>query len=364
MSAIESDRGRIGPDDGRTDLDVGETWARVSQHPFTRLDLAQYDSEMQPVYERRTRSGRVYFDQIDRIAHRDAAAMVGSRVLPTVAPNPALTATSPQRRRERRERGSIDREFNPVDLRGRVRTAKKQEKTRQGLPKSWGNLRFADRRDDAREFLADTPLEKQHWMAIDTGLVFPLATRLSIPNRSKPGERHEANALYSRGALLEQQRVTSRRASELNSTIEGQLDLKGAGGESAPLQDPLVVTAVDAFKQMHCEYDERGIRSTVERKAEVRSVISELVDLFVGGLDRFTPAELVDHNFFVVVGAAPDLQDSQTVGAVTANVLLRQLPVEMRRRDLNFRIFLAPEYQTSQHCPRPRCTDTARRRSR
>lgn len=292
--------------------------------------------------------------------------MIDRRRPPQTRYVPAPSDLKAVRRAARQRSQTAERDGVPVDVHAPARLRSPRARTEGGIPKFWGKLKYRDQRDRLREFLAGTAADRQHWVAIDTGLVFPIAARISNPSVQGGDGRHEASVLYSRGALLDQQRTTSRRASLLNETLARQFDFTRTvpNSTSRPLQDLFVVTGLDVFKRMHSIYDGRALRSRVERTAEVRRVVSELVDLCVGGKERWSAQSLRSHKFIVVVGDGPDLGKGKKVGAVTANVILRQIPVEMRRRGLDFRIVAVPEYMTSQKCPRPRCVDASGCRSR
>ncbi|GAA5861508.1 hypothetical protein JCM3774_000274 [Rhodotorula dairenensis] len=236
--------------------------------------------------------------------------------------------------------------------------------------------------------------------------------------------RAEATAIYTRGALLQQTRRVSAEASCLNTYMASQFDFtrrrvpprpayadsqgpaarrepsswrassapiepmplrssspalassspsasngtrpRSAPPEAAGLYDPLkdlvVVNGLHVLKKTNSIYSMRRVKSKVEREAEGRSVMSELVDLLEGGQRRRPRLGPLDR-YVICVGKEGGSSQKKQKGPDISNTLLRMLPNELRRRGLSFVICLVPEHFTSQHCPRPRCTDSDGNRS-
>lgn len=343
----------------------------MSQRPLSRLDVARYENDIRPVFQRRVIDNRVHFVPIVPIASANPGGMLQTRLAAERLSRRPMKQTDRVKTRKlnRQKFDARLRDCLPVDVRSELRTSgSSKEGTKGGLPRSWGNLKFQDQRDNYRSFLGDTPLDKQHVLTIDLGVRYPLGARISNPRKDATPDnpRDEACVYLSRGSLLQQQRRVSAEASNLNNYIGGQFDFtRDVGAGVDPLQDPVTVVGMHVLTNMHSEYERRQTRSKVDRRAEVQSIVSELVDLLVGGKAKWSPAELATHKFVIALGEVENLSAYSGVhGAITGAVIARQIPIEMRRRHLNFRICLVPEYMTSQHCPRPHCVDEHRRRSR
>lgn len=291
------------------------------------------------------------------------------------------------KRATRRRRNAMERDCSPADCRSPVREARTKERTKGGLPRSWPNLRFEDGRERVNELLDGTPHEYQHWAAFDRGSVYPLASRISIPTGSPESYdgRFEASTLYHRNALLAQTRRISRQASHLSSSLAKDFDLRrtdltppppSLSTQRAaaqphlqsgfdPLADPTTLIGLDVLKRSHRVYDERQIRSKIEREAEARSWAREWVDLLEGGETREERNALEKRTFVIAVGEETGRPTGgKAKGAHTSNTLLRALEQELQRRRHRYVFCLVPEYATSRRCPNPHCHDEQRQRSK
>ncbi|GAA6022625.1 hypothetical protein JCM8202_005022 [Rhodotorula sphaerocarpa] len=373
--------GHLAEAEGKSSLDAGQFWSQTAQAAWSQLALSDYYAGKKPVYElRHAGSGSWSTDEIPPIAQPGADAMMASR-RPPAPPRPPpprpppprmpVPSTRPrsirlrqQTRLDRSKAQSKRRLGRPAELRKKIKRAPPTEKTVDGLPASWGELRKGETRRRLDDFVRDREPDQRAYVGVDLGVRNPVAAYLSIPT-SVPGMvdgRAEASVVYRRDTLLAMQRRNSSMMSHINTNLRRQVDLSrtastsrtpgrddGTADDEATDEQATIDMWVNVLTKAHPVRERTQIRYAVEREAEMRRFTSELARAMAGGNEGRSRAELAELRWVVFVGDEMN-EATGASGAQSHNVILRHLPIELRRRGMQAMFVRTPESYTSQRC--------------
>ncbi|GAA6016975.1 hypothetical protein JCM8202_004501, partial [Rhodotorula sphaerocarpa] len=368
--------GHLAKAEGKSSLDAGQFWSQTAQTAWSQLALSDYYADKKPVYElRHAGSGSWSTVEIPPIAQPGADAMMASR-RPPAPPRPPpprmpVPSTPPrsirlrqQTRLDRSKAQSKRRLGRPAELRKKIKRAPPTEKTVDGLPASWGELRKGETRRRLDDFVRDREPDQRAYVGVDLGVRNPVAAYLSIPT-SVPGMvdgRAEASVVYRRDTLLAMQRRNSSMMSHINTNLRRQVDLSrtastsrtsgrddGTADDEATDEQATIDMWVNVLTKAHPVRERTQIRYAVEREAEMRRFTSELARAMAGGNEGRSRAELAELRWVVFVGDEMN-EATGASGAQSHNVILRHLPIELRRRGMQAMFVRTPESYTSQRC--------------
>ncbi|GAA6026630.1 hypothetical protein JCM8202_001493, partial [Rhodotorula sphaerocarpa] len=316
--------GHLAKAEGKSSLDAGQFWSQTAQTAWSQLALSDYYADKKPVYElRHAGSGSWSTDEIPPIAQPGADAMMASR-RPPAPPRPPPPHPPPPRmpvpstpprsirlrqqiRLDRSKAQSKRRLGRPAELRKKIKRAPPTEKTVDGLPASWGELRKGETRRRLDDFVRDREPDQRAYVGVDLGVRNPVAAYLSIWSTAAP--RHD-------------------EATDEQATID---------------------MWVNVLSKAHPVRERTQIRYAVEREAEMRRFTSELARAMAGGNEGRSRAELAELRWVVFVGDEMN-EATGASGAQSHNVILRHLPIELRRRGMQAMFVRTPESYTSQRC--------------
>lgn len=328
--------------------------------------LEEYFPSLQPAYEVRRAQDQLDSTAIPPIAELGEARMLALRddrmnIDSSAAPTTGRSPIRKERRRNTANRDAERRQRHPVELKTKVVVARESEPTEDGLPRSFERLADARTRSELADFVGTAVPEKRNYIGIDTGLVFPFTAYASLPGSEASQQRQEGVMLYSHHELLELQRRVSRAASHLERNLSAQYDrgMRLGEEETPPVDEIAMRTWEHVLHKWHPLVDGARERATVEREAIVRSTVAEFVSKIRAG--RQDPEQIYVFFLGEETGHEPG---GQSHGAPSASRLTRELPKELERQQMAFKIVLVPEYGTSQHCPDPDCVDQEMCRSR
>lgn len=289
--------------------------------------------------------------------------------MPVPSTPPRSIRLRQQTRLDRSKAQSKRRLGRPAELRKKIKRAPPTEKTVDGLPASWGELRKGETRRRLDDFVRDREPDQRAYVGVDLGVRNPVAAYLSIPT-SVPGMvdgRAEASVVYRRDTLLAMQRRNSSMMSHINTNLRRQVDLSrtastsrtsgrddGTADDEATDEQATIDMWVNVLTKAHPVRERTQIRYAVEREAEMRRFTSELARAMAGGNEGRSRAELAELRWVVFVGDEMN-EATGASGAQSHNVILRHLPIELRRRGMQAMFVRTPESYTSQRCPHPRC---------
>lgn len=122
---------------------------------------------------------------------------------------------------------SLDRrkEALPVQSRTPVKPAAPTERTKDGLPVSWGSISQLKVRRDLDSFVKHVDPEKRHFGGFDPGQVCPIAGYASVYAPTMPDSRAEAMFTYSRRTLDRLKSRANQAASHLNTNLARQVEM-------------------------------------------------------------------------------------------------------------------------------------------
>ncbi|GAA5868452.1 hypothetical protein JCM3774_005385 [Rhodotorula dairenensis] len=371
--AVKLDSVKGGELNGAAGLDAGLLWSRIAQQDWSVLTLQDYYATLRPAYEvkRATGSGAWTTERVEPIAEPTEAAMNARRqrpsLIPDLRPLPRHDKARRQARMQRAHQRSMQRGHHPSTLRSAIRRAVLPDRTRGGLPISWGRGTTANTQERMDRFAQDREPEQLGYIGIDLGVKRPLSAFVSTPSSHANvlDGRAEASVVYSRNALLTLEQRNSAEMAHMNLNIAQQLDRERfAHFNSTPLRPPNDTLLVDMWLHLltkaHPVRERVQVRYAVEREAEIQSFVSELGRTIAAGNSR---DELVQLKWIVFVGEDMTSSTGQS-GAASHNTIMQHLPGELRSRGMDALFVRVPETCTSKRCIHPHCrqaVDSSRR---